>query len=50
MKRHHTEWENIFVNDISNKGLIFKTYKQHIQLNSKRIILLKKKQADNLNR
>lgn len=22
MKRHNAEWENIFVNDISNKGLM----------------------------
>ena len=42
MKRLHTEWENISVSDISNKGLISKTYEQLIQLNSKRIILLKR--------
>ena len=31
MKRLPTEWEKIFANDISNKGLIFKTYfKTHI--------------------
>ena len=28
MKREHTIWENIFANDTSDKGLIFKTYKE----------------------
>ena len=38
MKREPTEWENIFTNDTSDKGLIFKidkelnTKKQTIQL------------------
>ena len=27
MKRELTEWENIFSNDISDKGLTFKIYK-----------------------
>ena len=27
MKRQPTEWEKIFANDIPNKGLIFKTFK-----------------------
>ena len=28
MKRQPTEWEKIFANDVTNKGLVFKTYKQ----------------------
>ena len=31
-KRHPTVWENIFVNDISDKGLTSKTYKIHKEL------------------
>ena len=27
MKRHPTEWQNIFINKISDKGLISKIYK-----------------------
>ena len=29
------EWEKIVSNDATDKGLIYKTYKQRIQLNSK---------------
>ena len=32
MKRQPTEWENIFANDMSDKGLISKMYKELIQL------------------
>ena len=28
MKRQPTEWEKIFANDVTNKGLVFKIYKQ----------------------
>ena len=35
MKRQPTEWEKIFANDMISKGLIFKLYKQLVQLNIK---------------
>ena len=31
MKRQPTEWENIFINVPSNKGLILKIYEEFIQ-------------------
>ena len=35
MKRQPIDWEKIFSNDTTTKELIFKIYKQLIQLNSK---------------
>ena len=35
MKIPPTEWEEIFANDMTDKGLIYKIYKQIIQLNIK---------------
>ena len=35
MKREPTVWENIFANDISDKGFISKIYKEFIRLNTR---------------
>ena len=35
MKRQPSEWEKIFANESTDKGLISKIYKQHMQLNIK---------------
>ena len=36
MKRQPPEWDKIFANDISNKGLIFKTQRTHTSQHSKK--------------
>ena len=36
MKRQYTEWKKIFVNDMTDKGLISKMYKKLIQHNIKK--------------
>ena len=49
-KRHPTVWENIFVNDISDKGLTSKMYKELTCLNTQKANNPIKKRAEDMNR
>ena len=49
-KRQLMEWEKIFANDISDKGLVYKIYKEFTKLHTRKTNNPVKKWAENMNR